>query len=76
MPSATGHKLEQLSLDDGQLRDKCCLIQPDQNLILCNMHPLCYQNIGHHTAIGMLHDLSVLFHLDPPVCHNGARDIG
>jgi len=76
VPPATGHKLEQLPLDDGQFRDQCGLIQPDQNLILGDMHPLGHQNFRHHTAIGVLHDLPVLIDLNPAVRHNGARDIG
>jgi len=75
-PPAPGEDLEELPLDDRIFRAKQLAIEHDQRITCRNAIPVFDIDLRHHPAIGMLHDLAILFDLHPPSRDNGARDRG
>ena len=63
-PGAAGHDFEELAFDDGEFGFHQGPIQPDQKIARLHRLRLFHRDFGYHPAIGVLHHLAVLRHLD------------
>ena len=74
-PAGRGARgFEQLALDNRQFRPQQRAVEPQQQIARRTRAPSTTMDRGHHAAVGVLHDLAVLFHLDAARRHYRPRD--